>query len=88
MSSSPVVSVPTKKASGEIVTERPRYETSLVLLTQRFAEMLSTSVDGVLDLNSAVQELKICKRRIYDITNVLEGIQLIEKKSKNVIRWL
>ena len=27
------------------------------------------------------------KRRIYDITNVLEGINLIEKKSKNIIVW-
>lgn len=27
------------------------------------------------------------KRRIYDITNVLEGIGLIEKRSKNVIQW-
>lgn len=26
-------------------------------------------------------------RRIYDITNVLEGIGLIEKYSKNKIRW-
>lgn len=27
------------------------------------------------------------KRRVYDITNVLEGIGLIEKYSKNSIRW-
>lgn len=27
------------------------------------------------------------KRRIYDITNVLEGIGLIEKQSKNTIKW-
>lgn len=27
------------------------------------------------------------KRRIYDITNVLEGIGLIEKRSKNIIQW-
>ena len=27
------------------------------------------------------------KRRIYDITNVLEGIGLIEKESKNSIKW-
>lgn len=27
------------------------------------------------------------KRRIYDITNVLEGVDLIEKTLKNMIRW-
>ena len=31
--------------------------------------------------------LQVQKRRIYDITNVLEGIGLIEKTSKNHIRW-
>lgn len=28
------------------------------------------------------------KRRIYDITNVLEGIGLIKKKHKNRIQWV
>ena len=28
------------------------------------------------------------KRRIYDITNVLEGIGLIQKKHKNQIQWV
>lgn len=27
------------------------------------------------------------KRRLYDITNVLEGVDLIEKVGKNSIRW-
>lgn len=31
--------------------------------------------------------LQVQKRRIYDITNVLEGVGLIEKKSKNNIIW-
>ena len=30
---------------------------------------------------------QVQKRRIYDITNVLEGINLIDKKSKNNIQW-
>ena len=39
------------------------------------------------DLNIAATQLKVQKRRIYDITNVLEGIGLIEKTIKNKIRW-
>ena len=35
----------------------------------------------------AAEQLAVKKRRIYDITNVLEGIGLIEKKSKNNIQW-
>ena len=31
--------------------------------------------------------MQVQKRRIYDITNVLEGIGLIEKKGKNNIQW-
>uniref|UniRef100_A0A0D3FVQ3 E2F/DP family winged-helix DNA-binding domain-containing protein n=1 Tax=Oryza barthii TaxID=65489 RepID=A0A0D3FVQ3_9ORYZ len=33
------------------------------------------------------QQKQVRKRRIYDITNVLEGTGLIEKKLKNRIRW-
>jgi len=42
---------------------------------------------GLLDLNEAAEKLGVQKRRIYDITNVLEGIGLIEKRSKNHIAW-
>lgn len=58
------------------------------MTTKRFLELLSRSADGVVDLNWAAEVLKVQKRRIYDITNVLEGIQLIAKKSKNHIQWL
>ncbi|XP_075419887.1 transcription factor E2F1 [Tenrec ecaudatus] len=68
--------------------EKSRYETSLNLTTKRFLDLLSRSADGVVDLNWAAEELKVQKRRIYDITNVLEGIHLISKKSKNHIQWL
>ncbi|NXM23418.1 E2F1 factor, partial [Oxyruncus cristatus] len=77
---------PTKGAKSP--GEKSRYETSLNLTTKRFLELLSQSPDGVVDLNWAAEVLKVQKRRIYDITNVLEGIQLITKKSKNHIQWL
>lgn len=41
-----------------------------------------------MDLNRAAEVLEVQKRRIYDITNVMEGIQLIRKKSKNHIQWM
>ena len=43
---------------------------------------------GVMDLNKAAEVLKVQKRRIYDITKVLEGIHLIKKKSKNNVQWM
>lgn len=38
-------------------------------------------------MNEVVRKLKVQKRRIYDITNVLEGIGFIEKSGKNEIQW-
>ncbi|XP_038701654.1 transcription factor E2FA-like [Tripterygium wilfordii] len=64
-----------------------RYDSSLGLLTKRFINLIKHAEDGVLDLNKAVETLEVQKRRIYDITNVLEGIGLIEKKLKNRIHW-
>merc|ERR1711874_879366 len=65
-----------------------RFEKSLGLLTTRFVNLLQEAEDGVLDLKVAADTLNVRqKRRIYDITNVLEGIGLIEKKNKNCIKW-
>ncbi|XP_029446614.1 transcription factor E2F3 isoform X2 [Rhinatrema bivittatum] len=69
-------------------SEKTRYDTSLGLLTKKFIQLLGQSADGVVDLNKAAEVLKVQKRRIYDITNVLEGIHLIKKKSKNNIQWM
>jgi len=68
-------------------SSKGRGENSLNRLTARFMELISTSKGGIVDLNEAAVSLKVQKRRIYDITNVLEGIGLIEKKSKNNIVW-
>ncbi|KAE8693000.1 hypothetical protein F3Y22_tig00110819pilonHSYRG00142 [Hibiscus syriacus] len=64
-----------------------RYDSSLGLLTRTFINLVKQAEDGILDLNKAAGTLEVQKRRIYDITNVLEGIGLIEKKIKNRIQW-
>ncbi|XP_047460429.1 transcription factor E2F3 [Mugil cephalus] len=77
-----------KPITSKSYLDRPRCDNSLVNLTQKFLELLKRSIDGVLDLNVVTQELGISKRRVYDVTNVLEGIQLIKKTSKNHIQWM
>jgi hypothetical protein len=65
-----------------------RIDSSLGVLTQKFVQLINEqSMTGAVDLNVAAESLGVQKRRIYDITNVLEGIGLIEKKSKNHIQW-
>lgn len=63
-------------------------ETTLTHLTKRFVKLLNTSSERVINLNEASTRLSVAKRRIYDITNVLEGIGLLQKTSKNVTRWV
>uniref|UniRef100_A0A3Q4BXG3 E2F/DP family winged-helix DNA-binding domain-containing protein n=1 Tax=Mola mola TaxID=94237 RepID=A0A3Q4BXG3_MOLML len=57
------------------VRSTSRHEKSLGLLTIKFVGLLQQAKDGVLDLKVAADSLEVKqKRRIYDITNVLEGL--------------
>ncbi|XP_066532529.1 transcription factor E2F1 [Hoplias malabaricus] len=64
-----------------------RSDVTLGQLTKRFMDLLHSAPEGILDLNEATQKLGTRKRRVYDITNVLDGIKLIRKTSKNKIEW-
>lgn len=78
-----------ENGNGSTHNESSRQEKSLGILTTRFVNLLQEAPGGLLDLKTAADTLAVRqKRRIYDITNVLEGIGLIEKKSKNSIQWL
>jgi E2F/DP family winged-helix DNA-binding domain len=66
----------------------PRQDSSLGQLTRKFIALLQSDPTADLDLNVAAVQLQVQKRRIYDITNVLEGVGLIEKNSKNHVRWM
>lgn len=57
-------------------------------LTKRFVKLLNSNQERVINLNDASQKLSVAKRRIYDITNVLEGIGLLQKTAKNVTKWI
>jgi hypothetical protein len=63
-------------------------ENELLTYTKKyFAFLLQASQSGTVDMNETSLLLQVPKRRIYDITNVLEGVGLIEKRSKNTVAW-
>ncbi|KAL5557899.1 hypothetical protein UlMin_034110 [Ulmus minor] len=76
-----------ESVNGLILPSSCRYDSSLGLLTKKFVRLIQEAENGTIDLNQTANLLEVQKRRIYDITNVLEGIGLIEKTSKNHIRW-
>ncbi|CAH0391031.1 unnamed protein product [Bemisia tabaci] len=84
----PKLGVPEDMLELKLDPQQSRFEKSLGLLTTRFVSLLQSAPDGILHLKVAADALEVKqKRRIYDITNVLEGIGLIEKKNKNIIKW-
>lgn len=64
-----------------------RHEVSLQFLTRRFLELL-VNCDGSLDLRQAADRLQTRKRRVYDVTNVLQGLNLIQKESASRVKWI
>jgi hypothetical protein len=46
-----------------------------------------TSLRQVLQTQHCLTPVQVKKRRIYDITNVMEGVGLVEKRTKNRIQW-
>ena len=51
-------------------------------------DLVRSAPGGIPDLNKFAAKLGVGKQRVYDITNMLDGIDLVEKKSKNNIRWI
>lgn len=64
-----------------------RQAASLGVLTRRFLDVLRHQPSQKVDLNEVAQTLGVPKRRIYDITNVLEGIGMLDKLPKGCILW-
>ena len=68
--------------------EDPYQENSLGQLTKKFINYIKTTGKKIINIKEFVNELKVKKRRIYDITNVLEGIGYLQKSGKkNEIVW-
>ena len=60
-------------SKGYIHKQKTRQPNSLDELTKKFLKCAVESNSPTINLNSIMKKIKVKKRRIYDITNVLEG---------------
>uniref|UniRef100_A0A3B4WAW7 E2F transcription factor 6 n=1 Tax=Seriola lalandi dorsalis TaxID=1841481 RepID=A0A3B4WAW7_SERLL len=70
--------------SAQIKTKRRHW--SLGILTQHFLQLLLAAPDGLLDLRQVMTKLNICRQRVYDVTNILCGINVIKKPAPSRVK--
>lgn len=79
---------PSMKSEQENIQSSKRDENSLFVLTKKFIRLVNQSPEQYISMSHAAQVLNVCKRRVYDITNVLEGLGLVSKWSVNSVKWI
>jgi hypothetical protein len=93
---SPSMQAPSKRKADPqpLVTPTPSKRTqmdysrktkSLGLLCENF--ITRDWQDGILSIDEAAKELQVERRRIYDIVNILESLQVVTKLHKNTYQW-
>jgi hypothetical protein len=60
----------------------------VVALTKEYISYLMSNAGSEVDIGKAEQVLSASKRRLYDVTNVLAGVGLVERRGKSQVKWV
>lgn len=74
------------RQSPQLGSEQSRAESGLLLLTEKVIEYAKQSPKYEIDLQSVESKLGVPRRRLYDITNVLEAVGLFTKPRHNIYK--
>ena len=66
-----------KNFSKKSKKQTSRQANSLEEITKKFINCVIEADSNTIDLNTVMKKIKVKKRRIYDITNVMEGKNII-----------
>eukprot|EP00954_Amorphochlora_amoebiformis_P007292 566657-Amorphochlora_amoeboformis.AAC.2 len=74
-----------RKSKGNKPTDYKRKDKSLGMLCDRFLKLYSGCNDESISLDDAAQQLE--RRRVYDIVNILESVEVMSRLGKNQYKW-
>mmetsp|Transcript_33918 Transcript_33918/g.56057 ORF Transcript_33918/g.56057 Transcript_33918/m.56057 type:complete len:568 (+) Transcript_33918:39-1742(+) len=74
-----------KESSAENVSRKDK---SLGLLCDNFLQLFASGYSEVVELESVADRLGVGRRRIYDIVNVLESLEIVQKGKSSRYNWL
>lgn len=60
---------------------------SLEELSKKFIEHFEAKGNNIIQLDKITHELGVERRRIYDVINILESLNVVSKKGKNNYEW-
>ncbi len=64
-----------------------RKSKSLESLSSKFVSEFEGKLDNVIELDKITQKLNVERRRMYDIINILESLNVVCKNGKNNYLW-